>query len=70
MWKAALIFLSKLDNSKVLVNLETIKYIESTPDTLIFFINGDSMLVRETLDEVERRVVDFKNKILLNVENK
>ncbi len=46
-----MIMLTRLDNSKVLVNLETVKFIESTPDTLLSFLNGDSVMVRESLEE-------------------
>ena len=57
-----LILLTRLDQSKLLVNLETVKYVEATPDTLITFLNGDSVMVRESLEEVERRVVEYKQK--------
>lgn len=59
-----MIMLTKLDNSPVLVNLETIKYIETTPDTLIRFVNGDTMMVRESLEQLEARVIELKKKIL------
>jgi flagellar protein FlbD len=63
-----LIALSKLDSKNVLISLDTIKYIESTPDTLVFFINGDSLIVRESLEEVQRRVVEYKARVLKNSE--
>lgn len=59
-----MIQLTRLDNSPILINLETIKYIESTPDTLIRFTNGDSVIVRETLGMVEQRVIELKSRIL------
>ncbi len=63
-----MIALSKLDSKNVLISLDTIKYIESTPDTLVFFINGDSLIVRESLEEVQRRVVEYKARVLKNSE--
>lgn len=59
-----MIILTRLDNSKVLVNLETIKFVEAAPDALISFINGDSLIVRESLEEIHQHVVDYKVKIL------
>ncbi len=59
-----MIKLSKLDDSPILVSLEVVKYIETTPDTLIHFINGDSIMVRETLDEIALRVIEWKKSIL------
>lgn len=59
-----MLVLTKLDNQKILINLDTIKYLESVPDTLIFFTNGDSIMVRESLDDIERAVRSFHAKIL------
>lgn len=59
-----MILLTKLDETKLLVNLESVKFMEATPDTLIFFLNGDTLMVRESLDEVTRRVVEYKSKLL------
>jgi flagellar protein FlbD len=59
-----LILLTRLDKSKVLINVEAIKFAEATPDTLITFLNGDSILVRESLEELEQRVINYKSKIL------
>lgn len=59
-----MILLTRLDKSKVLVNLETVKFIESTPDTLISFVNGDSVMVRESLEEIDQRVLDYKVRLL------
>lgn len=59
-----MILLTRLDNSKILINLETVKFIESTPDTLVSFVNGDSVMVRESLEEIDRRVIEYRVKIL------
>jgi flagellar protein FlbD len=62
--KTPLILLTRLDNSKILVNLESIKFIESTPDTLVVFLNGDSLIVRESLEEIDARVLSYRHKLL------
>ena len=61
-----MIIVTKLDSTRILLNIESIKYIEQTPDTLILFLNGESLMVREPLDEIERRVIELKRKILVN----
>lgn len=63
-----MILLTRLDKSKLLVNLETIKFIESTPDTLITFTNGDTIMVRETLEEIEERVLQYKVRTLSKID--
>ena len=62
--ESVVILLTRLDKSKVLVNIETVKFFESTPDTLVIFINGDSLIVCESLEVIEARVVEYKRKVL------
>ena len=59
-----MILLTRLDNSKVLVNLDNVKFIEATPDTVITFTNGDSMLVKESLSIISDLATDFRSQIL------
>ncbi len=62
-----MILLTRLDKSRVLVNIETVKFFESTPDTVVIFLNGDSMIVTESLEEVEARVIEYKRKVLTSL---
>ena len=55
-----MILLTKLNNQKILVNLETVKYIEAVPDTLIFFTNGESVMVKESLDVLSDAVLTYQ----------
>jgi len=65
--RLAVILLTRLDKSKVLVNIETVKFFEATPDTVVTFLNGDSLIVRESLEEIEARVVEYKRKVLTSL---
>ena len=51
--------LTKLNNQQFVMNAELIKYIESTPDTLITMTTGDRVLVKESSGEVVKRVVEY-----------
>jgi flagellar protein FlbD len=55
-----MILLTKLDQQKILINLETVKYIESVPDTIIFFTNGDSVMVLETMEAISEAVLSYQ----------
>ncbi len=59
-----MIFLTRLDKSLVLVNFDTVKYIEATPDTVISFVNGDTMIAVESLEEIDSRVLQYKARLL------
>ena len=55
-----MILLTKLDQQKILINLETVKYIESVPDTIIFFTNGESVMVQESMEAISSAVLDYQ----------
>ena len=54
-----MIRLTRLNQDVIVLNAELIRYVERCPDTLITLINGDTLMVRETLDEVVRRAVTY-----------
>ena len=58
-----MIFLSRLNDRGVVINAELIKMIESTPDTLITLINGDHLMVKETVEEVVDKAVDYARRV-------
>ena len=61
-----MILLTKLDGNRIILNLDTIKYIEKIPDTLVTFVNGDSVIVKETLENIISKTIEYKNKIIHN----
>ena len=58
-----MIQLTRLNDRAFVLNAEQIKTIESTPDTLITLLNGDQILVKEPLEDVVRRAIDFGRSI-------
>ncbi len=55
--------LSRFDNSEFYVNADLIETIETTPDTVISLVNGKKLVVREPVEEVVSRVVDYRRRI-------
>jgi len=47
----------------MVVNAELIKFVESTPDTLITLTTGEKIMVRETLEEVVDRAILYGRRI-------
>lgn len=58
-----MITLTRLDKRVIVVNAELIKMIESTPDTIVTLINGDMLIVKEAVDEVVRRAIDYARQV-------
>jgi flagellar protein FlbD len=62
--RRAMIHLTRLNNDEVLVNSDLIVFVESTPDTVISLNTGERLRVRESLEEVVARVIEFKRRIM------
>jgi len=59
-----MIELTKLQNTKIVVNAEMIEFIESTPDTLITTSTGKKLMVQESVEKVIELVIAYKRKCL------
>jgi flagellar protein FlbD len=58
-----MIRLTRINASSLVLNSDLIEHIETTPDTVITLTTGQKILVREDVDEVIRRVIDYKRQI-------
>ncbi len=58
-----MISLTRLNKKQFVVNAELIKMVEETPDTLITLVNGDHFMVRESVQEVVDRAIDYARQI-------
>ena len=56
--------LIRLDGSEVVVNADLIATVEKTPDTMLTLTTGHHLLVKQTVEEVVDRVLEYKHKIL------
>jgi len=54
-----MITLTRLNGQAFVMNAEKIRYVESTPDTVVCCDTGEKMMVKETLAEVTRRAIDY-----------
>lgn len=58
-----MIFVHRLNGKQFVVNCELIKFIESTPDTLITLLSGEKLMVKETLEEVLTATMDYRKRL-------
>ena len=64
-----MIKVTKFGDGEVALNAELIETIEATPDTVISLTSGKKVMVKEPVDEIVRRVIEYKRTILARVEN-
>ena len=55
-----MIKVTRLDGEAFLLNAELIRFVEARPDTLVTLDAGERVVVRESLDEVLRRCLDYQ----------
>lgn len=58
-----MIEVTRLNDSKLVINADLIEFVEATPDTIISLTTGKKIMVRETPQEIIERVAQFKNRI-------
>ena len=58
-----MITVTRLNDKPLVINAELIKTVESTPDTLITLLNGDHMIVKEPMEEIVRKAVEYGRQI-------
>lgn len=57
--------LTRLNDSKVVINADLIEFVESLPDTIVTMTTGQKIMVKESVEEVVRLVVEYKRSILV-----
>jgi len=54
-----MINVTRLNGQRFVINAELIRTIEEQPDTILTLINGDRMLVKESMREVVARTIEY-----------
>jgi len=58
-----LIFVTRFDGKKIVVNADLIEMIEATQDTILTTKTGKKITVKENLEEVVKLVKEYKKEI-------
>jgi flagellar protein FlbD len=58
-----MIELTRINRTTFVLNSDLIEHMEVTPDTVISMTTGQKFMVRESAEEVIRRVVEFRRTI-------
>ena len=55
-----MIKVTRLNGKEFVVNAELVQFLEETPDTVITLQNHEKVVVREPVDELIRRVIEYQ----------
>jgi flagellar protein FlbD len=58
-----MIVVTRLNDKRFVLNAELIKFIEETPDTLITLTTGDKLMVKETVEDLVQRAIEYGRQV-------
>ncbi len=58
-----MIALIRLNGRPIMVNADMIESVETTPDTVVTLTSGNKLIVRDSMDTLQQKIIDFKRKI-------
>ena len=59
-----MIFITRLNGSKLYINPELIQMIESTPDTVITLLSNKKLIVKDSPQEIAERFIEYRRRTL------
>ncbi len=61
-----MIKVTRLNDSTLMINVDMIQSLQAIPETVITFTNNDKIMVKEPLEEVSQRIVDYQRTLYSN----
>jgi flagellar protein FlbD len=58
-----MIWLTRLNGQRFVLNCDLIKQIEATPDTVITLVQGEKLMVREDVQTVVSITMDYRKRL-------
>lgn len=58
-----MIWLTRLNGNKFVLNSDLIKSMESTPDTVITLTEGEKFMVKEPVDTIIQLTIEYRRKL-------
>ena len=58
-----MIKVTRLNGAEIVLNADLIESLEATPDTIVALANGKKLMVKEAVEEVVERIVEYRQRI-------
>lgn len=55
-----MIYLTRLNGEKMVVNIDLIEFMEETPDTVVTLTTGKKLVVKEPTWQIREEIIKFK----------
>lgn len=60
-----MIQVTRINNTRFVLNADWIETVEATPDTVITLTNGKKYIVTEKIEDIINRVIEYKQKTFI-----
>ncbi len=57
-----MITVTRINDNPITINAELIEFVESTPDTIITTMTGKKIIVKDSVEEVIEKIVDYRQR--------
>lgn len=62
-----MIYLTRLNGEKIMVNIDMIEIMEETPDTVVTLNTGKKFVVRERVWQIREEIIKFRKRSFTNL---
>jgi flagellar protein FlbD len=57
-----MIKVTRLNGRELTINPDLVEFLEATPETIISMTTGRKIVVREAIEEIVQRIIDFRHR--------
>jgi len=61
------IYLTRLNGERIVINIDLIELMEETPDTIITLTTGKKLVVREGVNKIQEDIIKFRKRTCTNL---
>ena len=62
-----MIYLTRLNGERIVINIDLIELMEETPDTIITLTTGKKLVVREGVNKIRDDIIRFRKRTCTNL---
>jgi len=62
-----LIYLTRLNGERIVINIDLIELMEETPDTVVTLTTGKKLVVRERVNKIQEDIIRFRKRTCTNL---
>jgi len=61
------IYLTRLNGERIVINIDLIELMEETPDTVVTLTTGKKLVVRERVNKIQEDIIKFRKRTCTNL---